>query len=113
MPVVNLDYGVTGSLLDDVITPALNKTGAVIPNGTVCYVSGSQGNRTVVSLAQAVLTPTTQIAIVVATHNVANNALGYFVNRGLVNQLNTSAYTEGQILWVSTTAGQLTGNGTR
>ena len=109
LPVVNLDYGVTGSLLDDVITPALNKTGSVIPNGTVCYVSGSQGNRTVVSLAQAVLTPATQIAIVVATHNVANNALGYFVNRGLVNQLNTSAYTEGQILWVSTTAGQLTG----
>lgn len=109
LPVVNLDYGVTGALLDDVITPATNKTGAVIPNGTVCYVSGSQGNRAVVSLAQAVLTPTTQIAIVVATHNVANNALGYFVNRGLVNQLNTSSYTEGQILWVSTTAGQLTG----
>ena len=109
LPVVNLDYNVTGALLDDVITPAINKTGSVIPNGTVCYVSGSQGNRTVVSLAQAVLTPTTQIAIVVATHDVAVDTVGYFVNRGLVNQLNTSAYTEGQVLWVSTTAGQLTG----
>lgn len=109
LPVINLDNGVTGALLDDVITPAINKTGSVIPNGTVCYVSGSQGNRTVVSLAQAVLTPETQIAIVVATHNVAVDAVGYFVNRGLVNQLNTSAYTEGQTLWVSTTAGQLTG----
>lgn len=87
---------------------AVNKTGSQINNGEVVYVSGSQGNRVVVSRAQAVTSATSQTCLAVATNNIANNATGYFTRSGLVRELDTSTWSEGDILWVSTSAGVLT-----
>lgn len=100
-----------GSVLqvgEEELVYAVNRTGTTINNGEVVYVSGSQGNRVVVSRAQAVLIPTTQVFLAVATQNINNNHTGYFTRFGIVRDINTAAYLEGDILWLSTTAGQMT-----
>lgn len=100
-----------GSILqvgEEELVYAVNRTGTTITNGEVVYISGSQGNRIVVSRAQAVLIPTTQVFLAVATQNISNNQSGYFTRFGIVRDINTAAYLEGDILWVSSTAGQMT-----
>lgn len=100
-----------GSILqlgEEELVYANNRTGTTINNGEVVYVSGSQGNRVVISRAQAVTTPTNQVFIAVATQSIAKNQMGYFTRFGLIRDINTAAYLEGDILWVSTTAGQMT-----
>lgn len=102
-----------GSILqlgEEEVLPAVNQTGAAIHNGQPVVVTGSQGNRVVISLAQAVSTDTPYKLVAIATQEVANNALGYFTRSGLVRDVNTSAWAAGTVLYVSATAGQLTSN---
>ena len=107
-----LNLGLSGGsslqLGQEEVVYAVNKTGSTIQNGEVVYISGNQGNRIVASRAQAILAPSSQVCIAIATQPVNNNKAGYFTRFGLVRQLNTSMYTEGDILYVSTIAGALT-----
>lgn len=105
---VGLNGGSTLQVGQESLVYALNNTGATITNGQVVYISGASGQRVVVALAQAVTTPTTQVAIAVATQSIANNASGYFTRAGLIRDLNTSSWAEGAILYVGTGAGSMT-----
>lgn len=105
---VGLAGGSTLQLGQEELVYAMNQTGGTISNGDVVYVSGSQGQRVVVSLAQAVTTPTNQVFIAVATQAINNNQMGYLTRFGIVREVNTAAYLEGDILWVSSTAGKMT-----
>jgi hypothetical protein len=83
----------------------VNKTGGTIGNGQVVYITGAQGNRITVGLAQANSITTSQ-AIAVATNSIANNAEGFVTQLGLVRDLDTLAYAEGSVVYLSeTTAG--------
>ena len=87
---------------------ARNNTGATIPNGSVVYISGAIGQNSTVALTQANALPTSEI-IGIATHDIANNTVGKICVFGLVNDLNTSSFTDGQMLYLSATvAGGLT-----
>lgn len=86
---------------------ALNNTGATILNGQVVYVSGAQGNRVTVALADTDTTPQSS-AIGVATHDILNNQTGKITLVGLVRDLNTSAFAEGATVYLSQTPGALT-----
>ena len=85
-----------------------NQTGSTIPEGSVVYINGATGNTPTISLAIATAFATADI-IGVATTTIANNGFGYATTSGLVNDLNLSAFTEGQAVFVSpTTPGAFT-----
>lgn len=105
---VGLAGGSTLQVGQEFLVRAVNKTGAPITNGQVVYISGSQGSRVVISLAQSILTESPQTSLAVATQTIANNAEGFFTSQGLVRGIDTSAFTEGDIIYVSTTAGGIT-----
>lgn len=77
-----------------------NSTGSTILNGQAVYVSGAIGQSPSITLAQA----DTEIAsnlIGLATHDIGNNSIGKVVVFGLANDLNTSAFSEGDRLYLS------------
>ena len=79
----------------------VNKTGATIPKGSAVYVSGGQGAFPIISLAQANSEATSARTIGITTAAIANNAQGNVVVAGLATKLDTSAYPEGQTLYLS------------
>lgn len=79
-----------------------NQTGSTIANGSVVYINGATGNTPTVALALATAFNTADI-VGVATTDIANNGFGYATTSGLVNGINTSAFTDGQIVFVSAT----------
>ena len=79
----------------------VNKTGATIPKGSAVYVSGGQGAFPIISLAQANSEATSARTIGITTAAIVNNAQGNVVVAGLATKLDTSAYPEGQTLYLS------------
>ena len=85
-----------------------NNTGSTLTDGQVVYVTGSTGNLPSVSLANASSETTSAATLGVVTEGIANGADGFITVSGMVNGLNTLAFTEGDLLWLSETAGQFT-----
>lgn len=100
---VNLQIGF------ELLVKVVNKTGALIPNGAAVSADGAQGSRPTVRLAQANNEATAVPFIGLATEDIADNNSGYVCVQGLVRDVDTSAFTEGSILYLSAvTAGQYT-----
>ena len=79
---------------------AVNKTGAPIPNGSVVYISGAQGNRPTIALAlgsDALAGKT----IGVTTQAISDNAEGMITISGVVGGINTSVFSAGDRLYLS------------
>jgi hypothetical protein len=108
VPTINLDYGVKQSVGKELYVDGLNKTGSTITNGSVVYISGASGNRPTIDLADADDYNDSQKTIGIATHDIENNVNGYVTTFGLVRDLDTSDYSEGDILYLSQTAGSYT-----
>jgi hypothetical protein len=86
-----------------------NQTGATLTKGTVVYISGATGNNPVVAKALATGDATSAQTFGLLQANIANNAEGYVVISGDLTGLDTSAFTEGQQLYLSAaTAGTYT-----
>ena len=85
-----------------------NNTGATLTDGQVVYVTGSTGSLPSVSLADASSETTSAATLGVVTEAILNGADGFITVSGLVNGLNTLSYNEGDLLWLSETAGQFT-----
>ncbi len=101
--------GTTVNLGQESLVKVLNKSGATIPDGTVVYLSGVQGQRATIEKAIATDGPQVHKTIGVTTSQILNNATGYVTVFGVVRGLNTSAFLDGDALWVSpSTAGELT-----
>ncbi|MDB4312249.1 DUF2190 family protein [bacterium] len=108
---LNIDTEVSGTAIQvgqEIVLRATNKTGVAITNGSVVYVNGAQGNRPTIALADADAAATADSTIGVVTADIANNGTGYVTTFGLVRGLNTNAFTEGDVLWLSQTAGEFT-----
>lgn len=87
----------------------VNKTGVQINDGQVCTISGSQGNRPKVKLAQSISgSQSTYGVIGIATVDIPINAEGVITSFGVVHGVDTSNWNTGDILYVSSSAGQLT-----
>lgn len=100
---------VTLQLGQEQVLRALNNTGVTITDMSVVYITGSSGQRPTVALAQANTESTSSKTFGVATEDLANNAEGFITFSGLVNNINTSALTEGAVVWLSpTVAGGMT-----
>jgi hypothetical protein len=86
-----------------------NNTGATLTKGTVIYISGATGNNPVVSKAIATGDATSAQTFGLCQANIANNSTGYVVVMGDLIGLDTSAFTEGQQVYLSgTVAGTFT-----
>lgn len=88
------------------IVDVRNSTGSTITNGSVVYINGSTGQLPTVALADADNIGTSQI-IGVATHDISNNSNGKITVGGLVNGIDTSAFSAGDTVYLSSTAGQM------
>lgn len=87
---------------------AVNKTGAPITNGSVVYISGAQGNRPTITKATAI-NDVADKTIGVVTQDIADNAEGMVTISGVVGDVNTTGYTTGDRLYLSSSvAGGLT-----
>ena len=92
----------------DSVTIVRNTSGASIAKGKVVRISGSTGNVPNISLAYA-SSSSALPAIFVAVDTIADNAFGQVMRSGIVSSFDTSAFTSGDPVWVSTsTPGGLT-----
>ena len=87
---------------------ATNKTGGTLTNGQVVYIDGAQGNRPTVALADADIGVAAGRTIGVITNDIENNRTGYVTTFGLVRDVDTGSFAEGDPLYVSSTAGAFT-----
>jgi len=106
--VVDLSVTVAGSTTN-VICLVRNTTGATLTKGTAVYISGATGQNPTVSKALATSDATSAQTLGLLTADLANNSNGYVTVIGLITNINTSAYADGDQLYLSPiTAGTLT-----
>lgn len=106
----------TGSVVDlavqtspRLISQVRNETGATLTKGTVVYISGASGNKATVSKALATSDTTSAQTFGVIRADIPNNQNGYAILAGEIDGLDTSAFTAGTQLYLSsTTAGAYT-----
>lgn len=106
----------TGSSVDLAATPATNvvclvrnSSGATMTKGTAVYISGATGQIPTISKALATSDATSAQTLGLLSADIANNSTGYVTIIGLITNVDTSAYTDGAQLYLSTTtAGALT-----
>jgi hypothetical protein len=105
---IDLSVAVAGST-SNVLLPVRNTTGATLTKGTAVYISGATGQLSTVSKAIATGDATSAQTLGLVTANIANNSNGNVTLIGTITNIDTSAYTDGQQLYLSpTTAGTLT-----
>lgn len=104
---IGVQGGNTHEIGREIEIRASNQTGSPIPNGSVVYISGAQGQRPTIALADADNTTSDQV-IGLTTEAIANNGTGRVCTFGEVHDLNTNAFTDGDVLYLSQTAGQFT-----
>lgn len=86
-----------------------NGTGAALTKGQVVYTNGAQGQRPTVALALATGDATSARTLGIVAEAIANGAEGWVTSLGIIENINTSAFTAGAQLYLSgTTAGGLT-----
>jgi hypothetical protein len=93
----------------DIQFKVINNTGSTIANGSPVYITSSSSGQTYpnVALAKADVAST---AVVIGLTNgaIANGAIGYVTAQGGIDNVNTGAFTVGQVLYLSPySAGQL------
>lgn len=106
---VRLSNSVIANIPTEQLLPrCVNKTGADIPDGTPVYISGAQGGRPTITVADASTYATSSKTIGITTETIANNAEGFVCRGGYVRDIDTSAWPNGTCLYLSTTAGEFT-----
>ena len=103
--------GVTGSFMQDLFFDVKNQTGASIPKGTVVRANGTVGasGRILIAPFLADGTFDSKFCIGVTVETIADGDDGKVTAFGAIRQINTSAFSNGTILYASpTTAGAFT-----
>ncbi len=86
-----------------------NNTGSTLASFTVVYISGAVGNKAAVAKAQANSEATSSGTFAVTESSIANNADGIVISAGVLSNVDTSAFTDGDKLYLSpTVAGGVT-----
>lgn len=85
-----------------------NRTGTAIAKGKAVYIVGAHGNRPEIALADASTEATAATTLGITAESIADTGEGFVCVTGMLRGLNTNHLTEGQIVWLSETAGELT-----
>lgn len=109
-----INIGMKGGVVNqqvglEVMVFSRNESGSTIADGKVVRITGGVGGppRPKIDLAEADV-PATAGSIGLATEEILNNASGYVTTFGLVREQNTLAFSVGDRLYLSNTAGELT-----
>ena len=86
-----------------------NQSGASISAGSIVYISGATGNKPLITLSQANNDANSAQTMGFVKSTIANNGTGYVIVRGVLENIDTSALSEGAQLYLSpSTAGTWT-----
>ena len=86
-----------------------NNSGASISRGQVVYINGAISFRPTIALSKADAEATSTKTLGILNDTLAANAEGFVIVQGLIDNLNTSAFADGDALWLSAaTAGAVT-----
>jgi len=93
----------------DLIFKVINNTGSTIPNGSPVYITSTSSGQTYPNVALARADVAATSAVIGLTNGaIANGATGYVSSQGTIDNVNTSTFTVGQVLYLSPySAGQL------
>jgi len=80
-----------------------NNTATTIPKFNVVYIDGGLGNEPTIQKALATTDMTSAKTFGVTKQEIPNNTSGEVVHSGELDNLNTSAFTPGDFLWLSST----------
>jgi Collagen triple helix repeat (20 copies) len=103
------DFGLNGVTLQvgqEEVINVRNNTGSTITNGTVCMATGTIGasSRITVAPMDGTNAANAMYLVGIATENIAAGADGFVTSFGKIRNLNTSAWSDGDVLYTSTTA---------
>lgn len=87
----------------NVLVAVRNSTGATLLKGTVVYITGATGQISTVSKAIAVGDATSAQTLGLITADLNNNSNGTATIIGLISNINTSAFSDGDQLYLSAT----------
>lgn len=106
--VYNEESEVTQQLGQEEYLRVRNNTGATITNGTPVIITGSHGNvAPTIAPANAASNINSRV-VGIATHDIENNSFGYVTTYGIVRDIDTSSFSGGDEIFLSTTPGELT-----
>jgi hypothetical protein len=101
--------GGTSTVAESVRAAVRNVTGSTIAKGSIVYLSGVNGEKPTIAKALAGNDSTSASTFGWVENDINNNADGYVTTFGILNNVNTQAYSDGQYLYLSgTTAGAAT-----
>jgi hypothetical protein len=86
----------------------INRTGTTIAKGKAVYILGAHGDRPEVALADASGELTAATTLGITAESIDHTAEGFVCITGILRGMNTNALTEGALVWLSETAGELT-----
>ena len=107
---IDQEYGVVQQVGQETYARVSNNTGSTIPNGTVVGFAGATDNSLRVAPYLADGSQSTLYILGVMTHDLPDSGeKGYCTVWGFVRDVNTSAFTQGDVLYASpSTAGAFT-----
>jgi hypothetical protein len=107
---LGMDYGVTQQIGQETYARVRNSTGVTIPNGTAVGFVGAATDALSVAPYLADGSQPTLYILGIMTHDLPDSGeKGYCTTWGFVRDLDTSAFSAGDVLYVSSTvAGELT-----
>lgn len=95
--------------VESLVTLVYNKTGSNLLKGTVVYIKGEHGNLPEINLAKADADITSNRTYGLLAENINDNSSGYVIRTGLLENMDTQAYSAGDLLYLSpTNAGEFT-----
>lgn len=107
-PVAILNANVSLPIGQENVVKVYNGTGSTIAKGSVVAVSGAQGQRPSVVLADADSESLSAPTLGIAAESIANGAEGFVTAFGIIRGIDTSAFTAGNPIYLSSTAGAFT-----
>lgn len=82
-----------------------NTSGSAMTKGQAVYVSGADGTNVTIQLSTASTEAGSSKTLGLLAQDLANNAFGYVIENGLIADIDTSAATAGQTVWLGNTPG--------
>lgn len=96
---IKLNANVTLQVGQEEVIYAYNPSTTIVDTKVV-YISGAQGQKPTVALASNDVKTKAHNTIGVATEELTNNQSGFVTTRGFVRNVNTSAWSDGDILYL-------------
>jgi hypothetical protein len=104
-----LQGGLINRLGQQLVVKARNTSGSTITKGSVVKVVGVAGGFIGINLAQADNDTNSATSFGIVAEDIADSSNGFVTINGIVHGVNTNAFTEGDILYLSpTVAGEIT-----